>query len=75
MQDMTRHDALRIRTLIERHRQFTASTRAQEILEDWDNYLPRFVKVMPVEYRAALEKMQAASLPDGIAGEMLNVGT
>jgi glutamate synthase (NADPH/NADH) large chain len=75
MQDMTRHDALRIRTLIERHRQFTASTRAQEILEDWDNYLPRFVKVMPVEYRAALEKMQAASLQDGIAGEMLNVGT
>jgi glutamate synthase (NADPH/NADH) large chain len=54
LHDMTRHDALRLKTLIEKHRHYTNSTRAQEILEQWEHYLPRFVKVMPVDYRRAL---------------------
>ncbi|MDJ0958022.1 MAG: glutamate synthase large subunit [Arenicellales bacterium] len=75
MQDMTRHDTLRLRTLIERHRRFTASTRAQQILDNWEEYLPKFVKVMPVEYRIALEQMQAAARPGGQVDVRLNVGT
>ncbi len=31
------------------------------ILAAWDSYRPKFVKVMPVEYRRALEKLQARS--------------
>jgi glutamate synthase (NADPH/NADH) large chain len=57
--DMTRHDARRLRGLIERHQQYTGSARAKRILERWDEYLPRFVKVMPVDYRKALEQMKA----------------
>ena len=38
----------------------TCSKRARKILEDWDNYLPKFVKVMPVDYRRALQEMQIA---------------
>ena len=56
--DMTRFDAERLRQLIENHLHYTNSDRAREILEDWDAYLPRFVKVMPVEYRRALEEME-----------------
>ena len=56
--DMTRYDERRLRSLIENHLRYTASYRAQSILEDWDNYLPKFVKVMPVEYRRALREMQ-----------------
>jgi glutamate synthase (NADPH/NADH) large chain len=65
--DMTRRDAERIWELLGRHLKNTGSTRARTILERWDSYLPRFVKVMPVEYRRALlelEAQQAAS--DGL---------
>ncbi|MGB5168689.1 MAG: glutamate synthase-related protein, partial [Acidimicrobiia bacterium] len=54
------HDAWRLRTLIARQALFTNSSRAQEILENFDEYLPRFYKVVPVEYRRALEQQPAA---------------
>ncbi|HCP01833.1 MAG TPA: glutamate synthase large subunit, partial [Rhodospirillaceae bacterium] len=66
--DMTRFDAERLRQLIQNHVHYTASTRAQHILNNWDEYLPRFVKVMPVEYRRALQEMQVEQ-----TGEM-NIG-
>ncbi|MGX2039583.1 glutamate synthase large subunit [Methylocaldum sp. MU1018] len=58
MHDMTRHDVQRLRALIEKHRRYTGSGRAKQILDNWSAYAPRFVKVMPVDYRQALEKMQ-----------------
>jgi glutamate synthase (NADPH/NADH) large chain len=60
MSDMTRHDAQRLKFLIKKHKHYTNSQRAQQILENWDSYLPRFVKVMPVDYREALKQIQAA---------------
>jgi glutamate synthase (NADPH/NADH) large chain len=65
--DMNRHDAERIWELLSRHLKYTGSSRARAILGAWDRYLPKFVKVMPVEYRRALlelEKQQAGS--DGL---------
>ena len=38
------------------------SARAREILENWDDYMPKFVKVMPVDYRAALQKIKMGGL-------------
>ncbi|MFT7531767.1 MAG: glutamate synthase (NADPH/NADH) large chain, partial [Gammaproteobacteria bacterium] len=64
MQDMTRFDEQRLKGLIENHKRYTGSVRAQEILDDWDNYRRRFIKVMPVEYRKALEKMSVAQESD-----------
>jgi glutamate synthase (NADPH/NADH) large chain len=61
---MDRNDAARIQELLQRHARYTGSTKAAAILEDWAGYLPKFVKVMPVEYARALqelEKAQAAS--------------
>jgi glutamate synthase (NADPH/NADH) large chain len=58
--DMTRNDALRLRLLIERHTHYTGSTRGRLILDNWHDYLPKFIKVMPVDYRRALQEMQAA---------------
>ncbi|MEC8372194.1 MAG: glutamate synthase-related protein, partial [Pseudomonadota bacterium] len=57
--DMTRYDERRLRGLIESHLRYTGSERAKAILNDWDNHLLKFVKVMPVEYRRALRDMQA----------------
>jgi glutamate synthase (NADPH/NADH) large chain len=55
---MTQGDAYRLRNLIERHARYTGSERARHILDNWTECLPRFVKVMPVDYRKALEKMK-----------------
>ncbi|HSF47040.1 MAG TPA: glutamate synthase subunit alpha, partial [Burkholderiales bacterium] len=49
-----------LRVLIQRHLQFTGSARAKRLLDDWQTYLPRFVKVMPYEYRRALKEMAQA---------------
>jgi glutamate synthase domain-containing protein 3 len=50
-------DERELKRLIERHREFTGSGRAEQILADWAGYLPKFVKVFPMEYRRALGKM------------------
>ena len=57
--DMTRFDAIRLRQLVERHLHYTDSAVARRILDSWADYLPRFVKVMPVDYRRALSKLLA----------------
>jgi glutamate synthase (NADPH/NADH) large chain len=58
MHDLSSRDEQRLRLLIEKHRQLTGSAKAAAILDNWENYRSRFVKVMPVEYRKALQKMQ-----------------
>lgn len=58
MEDMLADDEMRIKTLITRHLQYTYSSRAKNILNNWDEYLPKFVKVMPVDYRRALIQMR-----------------
>ncbi|MBL8658232.1 MAG: glutamate synthase large subunit [Rhodospirillales bacterium] len=74
MHDMTRHDAERLRALIEKHRRYTGSRAATRMLENWGEYLPRFVKVMPVDYRRALEQMQARWRPTERPGISVAVG-
>jgi glutamate synthase (NADPH/NADH) large chain len=59
MGDMLRHDAERLRVLVERHHLHTGSVVAGELLADWDDALPKFVKVMPRDYRRALEALEA----------------
>jgi glutamate synthase (NADPH/NADH) large chain len=59
MGDMLRHDAERLRVLIERHHLHTASKRARMILDNWAEELPRFVKVMPRDYARALRQIEA----------------
>ena len=60
--DMTRHDDERLRQLIENHRHYTGSTQAAKILEHWEEYRPKFVKVMPTEYRRALVEIETAQM-------------
>ncbi|RTL51859.1 MAG: glutamate synthase large subunit [Bradyrhizobiaceae bacterium] len=52
-------DIKRLRVLIARHAKLTGSKRAAEILANWKAYLPKFRKIMPVEYRRALKEMKA----------------
>jgi len=41
--------------LLHRHHQHTSSTVAQYILQTWDVHAASFVKVMPKEYKKALQ--------------------
>ena len=59
MGDMLRHDAERLRILVSRHKLHTGSKRAAALLDDWDNALGHFVKVMPRDYAAALRQLEA----------------
>jgi glutamate synthase (NADPH/NADH) large chain len=53
-----------LHSLIERHLKFTGSPRAQGILDTWTDTVGKFVKVVPIDYRKALEKMRAAEQRD-----------
>ncbi|MFW6286388.1 MAG: glutamate synthase large subunit [Candidatus Sumerlaeota bacterium] len=53
-----KEDESRLRELLENHYRYTNSTVAREILENWESRFPRFVKVMPIEYRKVLERMK-----------------
>ncbi len=59
MGDLMRHDAARLRILVERHLLLTGSARARQLLDDWDNTVKAFVKVMPKDYRRALLDLKA----------------
>jgi glutamate synthase domain-containing protein 2/glutamate synthase domain-containing protein 3 len=67
-----------VRALVENHARFTDSPKAMLILADWEEYLPKFVKVMPIEYRLALERIRkeraARSAARGVMGTFLSTG-
>ncbi|MBI3306175.1 MAG: glutamate synthase large subunit [Candidatus Omnitrophica bacterium] len=54
-----------IKRMIENHAKFTESRRAKHILDLWDDMVPKFVKVLPKDYkrvRLALERVKSAGL-------------
>ncbi|MEK9932334.1 MAG: glutamate synthase-related protein [Methylophilaceae bacterium] len=53
-------DEVILKNLVENHERYTQSPIAKSILEDWENQLNYFVKVMPHEYRRALNEMHQA---------------
>jgi glutamate synthase domain-containing protein 2/glutamate synthase domain-containing protein 1/glutamate synthase domain-containing protein 3 len=50
-------DAIELHGLIEEHRDRTGSEVAARILGAWEQYLPRFKKVMPHDYKRALAEL------------------
>ncbi len=47
-----------LRELIEQHYKWTNSGRAKRIMDAWREMIGKFVKVMPVDYRLALERQR-----------------
>jgi glutamate synthase domain-containing protein 3 len=43
-----------VKGLIEEHREYTGSAVAERLLQDWENTVKTFVKVMPIDYRRVL---------------------
>ena len=62
LKSMTKFDAERIYKLVQNHYSYTGSDKAKQILDNWDEFLPKFVKVMPVDYRRALIEIEKQKL-------------
>ncbi|HVY21868.1 MAG TPA: glutamate synthase large subunit [Steroidobacteraceae bacterium] len=57
-----------VKSMIERHRTYTKSVRAQDVLDAWDKYLPQFVKVIPKDYKRMLAGIKRAE-EQGLSGD------
>jgi glutamate synthase (NADPH/NADH) large chain len=57
-----RADILELQELISNHMLYTQSSLASAILTSWEEYLPRFVKVIPFEYKKVLEQQKLREL-------------
>ncbi len=54
-----------LRTMIQKHFDYTKSEKAKAVLNAWEKFVPKFVKVMPKDYKrmlACLERAQAQGL-------------
>ncbi|MBQ4821650.1 glutamate synthase large subunit [Aquimarina sp. MMG016] len=51
-----------LKELIENHYNATLSPLAQRILENWENELPKFIKIFPEEYKQALKRLEEEKL-------------
>ena len=74
MSNMGAQDAERLEELIKRHMHYTGSARAKTILENWAKYLPKFRKVMPVDYKQALAEMAKQQAADTTGLGVLEIG-
>jgi len=54
--------------LIQRHQAYTRSERAAKVLADWAKLVPKFVKVMPKDYRRVLQAMTRVK-EQGLSGD------
>ena len=57
-EDITSEDANELKSTIEKHKLYTDSEIASTLLADWDTTLGNFVKVMPIEYKRALKRLE-----------------
>jgi len=57
-----------VRAMIEKHLAYTKSSRAQKVLGAWDQMVPRFVKVIPKDYKRVLACIERAH-GQGLTGD------
>ena len=67
--DLMANDEQRLRTLIEQHKHYTNSAVARRMLKNWDETIGHFVKVVPTEFRAALNKQQNTTADNRSKGD------
>ncbi|HEU4996785.1 MAG TPA: glutamate synthase-related protein, partial [Gemmatimonadaceae bacterium] len=54
-------DASVLRQIVDRHARLTNSARARHVLARWDDAVRQFVRVIPTEYRKAMERADASA--------------
>jgi glutamate synthase (NADPH/NADH) large chain len=62
-------DNAELKELIEKHGNCTGSTVAADILDNWTESLPKFIRVMPRDYKRALEELAAEQTAEPVAAD------
>ncbi|CAI8260807.1 MAG: Ferredoxin-dependent glutamate synthase 1 [Flavobacteriales bacterium] len=57
LEDLSDADITHVGKFIQNHIDYTGSPLATKILADWKTTQKHFIKVMPTDYKAALERM------------------
>jgi glutamate synthase (ferredoxin) len=57
-----------VRQMIQNHADYTQSQKAAKVLAHWDEMVPKFVKVMPRDYKRVLQAIKNA-LASGLSGD------
>jgi glutamate synthase (NADPH/NADH) large chain/glutamate synthase (ferredoxin) len=79
LEELDAGDIIEVRALVDEHLERTGSPVAQRLLDNWDELLPKFIKVFPADYKRVLaeraEAERAASAPkaDEFADESQDV--
>ena len=68
LEKMEEAEAEEVRQLIKRHADYTKSQKAFKVLALWDSMAPKFVKVMPKDYKRVLQCLSKAQA-DGLSGD------
>ncbi|EKD27951.1 MAG: hypothetical protein ACD_79C00487G0001, partial [uncultured bacterium] len=55
-------DQALLKSMLEKHLKYTNSKLAETILKSWMEFLPLFVKVMPIDYKKAMERIKLEEL-------------
>ncbi len=58
MEAMEEDDKQEVKTMIERHLEYTGSVPAKHILDNWETSSDMFVKIMPRDYKVVMLKMR-----------------
>jgi glutamate synthase (ferredoxin) len=61
-------EKLDLRGIIERHVRYTGSKKGQYVLDNWDKLLPKFIKVMPRDYKRMLFAIDRV-VKSGLSGD------
>jgi glutamate synthase domain-containing protein 3 len=62
LDEMDGEDELLLKKMIDAHQQFTNSQVAAHLISYWASAFKHFVKVMPIDYKAVLEKKKMNQL-------------
>ena len=57
-EDILPEDAQDLKALIEKHVLYTNSNLGKELLTNWETSLSNFVRIMPIEYKRALKRLE-----------------
>ncbi|MEP7284749.1 MAG: glutamate synthase large subunit, partial [Chloroflexota bacterium] len=56
-----------LREYLQKHYDYTGSTIAQAVLENWHSYLPKFIRILPLEYKRVLQERKLAKIDQQLA--------
>lgn len=75
MHDMLNDDTNRLYALIKQHVFYTNSSQGKKILHNWPSYLKNFFKVVPIDFRRALESKNKQAVNQFEITDDINIRT